>query len=199
MEPFRTLTAVAAPLPAANVDTDQIIPARFLFKARREGFAAELFSDLRQPEGSNQPFVLDRPDYARAQILVAERNFGCGSSREHAVWALWDGGIRAVIAPSFGDIFYNNALKNGLLPVVLPPERVATLLAILAERPGSTITVDLAAQSIAAPDGRTDAFAIDPLQKESLIEGLDDIDLTLRYRDRMDAFEREHDRAHPWL
>ncbi|NNM73101.1 3-isopropylmalate dehydratase small subunit [Enterovirga aerilata] len=198
MEPFRTLSAVAAPLPSANVDTDQIIPARFLWKARRDGFADTLFSDLRSGRDGGT-FVLDRPEFAHARILVAERNFGCGSSREHAVWALWDGGIRAVVAPSFGDIFYNNALKNGLLPVVLPPERVAALLEILSARPGSIVTIDLAAQTVTGPDGHADRFEIDPLRKECLLEGLDDIDLTLRYRDRMEAFEREHDRRHPWL
>jgi 3-isopropylmalate/(R)-2-methylmalate dehydratase small subunit len=198
MEPFRTLAAVSAPLPTANVDTDQIIPARFLWKARKDGFADTLFSDLRGDPGG-KTFVLDRPDYAGARILVADRNFGCGSSREHAVWALWDSGFRAVIAPSFGDIFYNNALKNGLLPVVLSADRVSTLLEMLAAHPGSSITIHLAAQTVTAPDGLSDRFEIDPLQKECLIEGLDDIDLTLRYQDRIDAFEREHDRRLPWL
>ncbi len=198
MEPFRTLSSVAAPLPSANVDTDQIIPARFLWKARKDGFADTLFSDLRSDRGG-EAFVLDRPEYAEARILVAERNFGCGSSREHAVWALWDGGIRAVVAPSFGDIFYNNALKNGLLPVVLTAERVATLQELLAADPARAVTIDLVEQTVIGPDGRSDRFEIDPLQKECLIEGLDDIDLTLRYRDRMDVFEREHALRLPWL
>ena len=187
----------AAPFPAANVDTDQIIPARFLWKARKDGFADTLFGDLRAD--GTETFVLDRPEYREARILVAERNFGCGSSREHAVWALWDGGFRAVIAPSFGDIFFNNSLKNGLLPIVLPAARVAALLNELARRPGARVAVDLAAQAVTGPDGRVDRFEIDPLQKESLLEGLDDIDLTLRYRDRLDAFERAHDGRLPWL
>ena len=197
MEPFRRLDAVAAPLPTANVDTDQIIPARFLWKARKDGFADTLFGDLRSASG--ETFWLDRPGYEAAEILVAERNFGCGSSREHAVWALWDGGFRAVIAPSFGDIFFNNSLKNGLLPIVLPAARVGALMDALARDPGARIAVDLAAQTVTGPDGGVYRFEIDALQKESLLEGLDDIDLTLRYRDRMDAFEREHDRALPWL
>lgn len=197
MEPFRKLDAVAAPLPVANVDTDQIIPARFLWKSRKDGFADTLFGDVRSTRG--ETFVLDKPAYRAAEILVAERNFGCGSSREHAVWALWDGGIRAVIAPSFGDIFFNNSLKNGLLPIVLPAGRVAALLDGLAREPGGRVAVDLSAQTVTGPDGAVDRFEIDALQKESLLDGLDDIDLTLRYRDRMDAFERDHDRRLPWL
>lgn len=197
MEPFRRLDAVAAPLPVANVDTDQIIPARFLWKARRDGFSDTLFADLRaDPE---EPFVLDRPAYRDARILVAERNFGCGSSREHAVWALWDGGFRVVVAPSFGDIFHTNALKNGFLPVRLSPKRVAAILGELARDPGCRMVVDLEGQTVTGPDGVEDRFEIDALQKESLTEGLDDIDLTLRYRDRIDAFERDHDKIHPWL
>jgi 3-isopropylmalate/(R)-2-methylmalate dehydratase small subunit len=200
MEPFRMLDAVAAPLPAANVDTDQILPARFLFKARKEGFAAELFGDLRQAaRAEGDAFLLDRPEYRDARILVADRNFGCGSSREHAIWALWDAGIRTVLAPSFGDIFFNNALKNGLLPVVLPEARIDELLYQLRERPGRRMVVDLAAQTVDGPDGRVDHFEIAPLSKECLLEGLDDIELTLRYRDRIDAFEKQHERRLPWL
>ncbi len=200
MEPFRTLDAVAAPLPAANVDTDQILPARFLFKARKEGFAEELFGDLREAaRAGGDAFLLDRPEYQEARILVADRNFGCGSSREHAVWALWDAGIRTVLAPSFGDIFFNNSLKNGLLPVVLSEARIGELLDHLREHPGSRIVVDLAGQMVTGPDGRVDSFDIAPLPKECLLEGLDDIELTLRYRDRMDTFEKEHERRLPWL
>ena len=200
MEPFRNLDAVAAPLAMANVDTDQIIPARFLWKARRDGFASDLFHDLRhgRPEGE-EPFVLDREGYRAAAILVADRNFGCGSSREHAVWALHDAGIRSVIAPTFGDIFYNNALKNGFLPIVLPPERVEGLLAALEREPGAHIAIDLNGQTVRGPDGTVDRFDIDPLRKVSLLEGLDDIDLTFRYRDRIAAFEAEYDRRLTWV
>src|SRR5215813_12358175 len=148
MEPFKPLHAVAAPLPVPNIDTDQIIPARFLWRKRGDGWGHLLFHDLRfHDDGSARPqFVLNHPHYQAAQILVAERNFGCGSSREHAVWALFDYGIRAVMAPSFGDIFFNNALQNGLLPVVLPAPDVAALLAALQQNPGARVGVDLEAQ-----------------------------------------------------
>ena len=155
MEPFKPLQAVAAPLAVSNIDTDQIIPARFLWRKRSEGWGHLLFNDLRfNDDGSPRAhFVLTRPEYRDAQILVADRNFGCGSSREHAVWALYDYGIRTVIAPSFGDIFFNNSLQNGLLPVVLPDTTVAALLAALEQAPGTQIGIDLAAQHVSAPDG----------------------------------------------
>src|SRR5215813_1827103 len=164
MEPFKPLQAVAAPLAVPNIDTDQIIPARFLWRKRSEGWGHLLFNDLRfKDDGSPRPqFVLNRPEYRNAQILVADRNFGCGSSREHAVWALYDYGIRTVIAPSFGDIFFNNSLQNGLLPIVLPAERVEALRTMLEQAPGTRLSVDLAAQIVAGPDGAIDRFEIDP-------------------------------------
>ncbi len=157
MKPFETLDSIAVPVPQANIDTDQILPARYLQKPRSDDFGAYLFRDLRaRSPGSNQPpFVLDREPYGAGRILVAQRNFGCGSSREHAVWALYDHGFRAVLAPSFGDIFASNALKNGLLPIVLPAAVIADLLRALAAKPGSRVKVDLATQTVVAPDGTT--------------------------------------------
>src|SRR3954453_17612095 len=155
MEPFKNLEAVAAPLDATNVDTDQIIPARFLWQQRKDGNGELLFNDLRlnQDKSPRRDFVLNRPEYRGARILVAGRNFGCGSSREHAVWALYDAGFRSVVAPSFGDIFYNNCFQNGLLPIVLPAERVAALMEGLRARPGASIGIDLPAQTVTGPDG----------------------------------------------
>jgi 3-isopropylmalate/(R)-2-methylmalate dehydratase small subunit len=189
MEPFRTLDGVAVPLPMANVDTDQITPARFLWRPRREGYADVLFHDLRR----STDFPLDRPAYRGAGILVAERNFGCGSSREHAVWALVDAGFRAVVAPSFGDIFFNNSFKNGLLPIRLPGERVAALRAALERSPGARIAVDLAAQNVTGPDGAVDRFEIDPFRKELLTEGVDEIEFTLRHAAAIAAFEAAYE------
>ena len=188
MEPFVRLDAVAMPLPRANVDTDQIVPARFLKKPRSENFGAFLFHDLR----ADPAFVLNQPAYAGARIVVAGRNFACGSSREHAVWALWDGGFRAAIAPSFSDIFSSNALKNGFLPVVLPNEAVEQILATLANTPGTRLTVDLQAQSVIAPGG-THHFEIAPFPKRCLIEGLDEIGYTLGQIEQVAAFERQYD------
>src|SRR5262249_30284431 len=187
MEPFRRLDAVAAPIGVPNVDTDQIIPARFLWRKRRDGFGLLLFHDWRFTDsGAPQPdFVLNRVAYQDARIVVADRNFGCGSSREHAVWALYDYGIRAVVAVSFGDIFFNNSFQNGLLPVVLPAERVATLRALLEQSPGSHVAVDLRAQTVAGPDGAIDRFDIDPFRKECLLAGADDISFTLGHRERI--------------
>lgn len=181
MEAFRTLEAVAAPLQAANVDTDQVIPARFIQKPRDNDFGAWLFLDVRRDaDGQPRPdFVLNLPAYADARILVAGRNFGCGSSREHAVWALADAGIRAVIAPSFGDIFQGNALKNGLLPVVLPEATVAALQAGLRATPGARVRLDLLLQVVQGPGIAATGFAIDPFARWCLLEGLDEIGYTL--------------------
>jgi 3-isopropylmalate/(R)-2-methylmalate dehydratase small subunit len=176
------------PLPRANVDTDQIVPARFLKKPRSENFGAYLFHDLR----ADPAFVLNLPAYKEARIVVAGRNFACGSSREHAVWALADGGFRAAIAPSFSDIFSSNALKNGFLPVVLPEETVAAILAALAQAPGTRLTVDLEAQNVIAPGG-THRFEIAPFPKKCLIEGLDEIGYTLGQIDQVAAFERRYE------
>ncbi|MGY2049627.1 3-isopropylmalate dehydratase small subunit [Methylobacterium sp. JK268] len=195
MQPFTTLTAVAIPLHVANIDTDQILPARFLKKPRSAGYGAFLFHDERR-RGDAVP--LDAPAYAGAGILVADHNFGCGSSREGAVYALVDGGIRCVIAPSFGDIFASNAAKNGLLTVALLEERAAALRARLAASPGATLTVDLPAERITDPDGAAIPFEIDPFRKRCLVEGLDDIDLTLEHAAAIDAYEARAARETPW-
>ena len=185
MEPLTDLTAVALPIARANVDTDQIVPARYLQKPRSDNFGEYLFRDVREdPE-----FVLNDPAYGAARIVVAERNFGCGSSREHAVWALYDYGFRAAIAPSFGDIFASNAIKNGFLPVRLAETVVADLLAQLATRKGAQITVDLASQTVIAPGGSIHRFDIDRFAKRCLLEGLDEIGYTMTLLDKVAEFE----------
>ena len=191
MEAFRQLDAVAAPLARVNVDTDQIVPALYLQKPRSADFGAFLFRDVRHDAAGarRDDFPLNAPAYADARILVAGRNFGCGSSREHAVWALCDGGFRAVIAPSFGDIFFSNALKNGLLPVCLPEERVAGLLDTLRHAPGTRLCIDLVALSVSAPDGSRASFSLDPFARHCLLEGLDELDYTLGQSARIEAFE----------
>jgi 3-isopropylmalate/(R)-2-methylmalate dehydratase small subunit len=201
MEPFKTLNAVAAPLPIPNVDTDQVTPARFLWRKRSDGWGQLLFNDLRfNDDGSpKSKFVLNRPEFRDARILVAGRNFGCGSSREHAVWALYDYGIRAVIAPSFGDIFYSNSLQNGLLPVVLPAPAVDAFLAGLESAPGTHIEVDLEAQHVLGPDGSTHRFEIDPFRKSCLIAGADEVAFTLSLGEQLDAFENAYERNVSWL
>jgi 3-isopropylmalate/(R)-2-methylmalate dehydratase small subunit len=192
MKPFVRLHAVALPVAQPNVDTDQILPARYLQKLRDDDFGQYLFRDLRhRKDGSEDPgFLLNRPAYRAARVVVAERNFACGSSREHAVWALHDYGIRAVIAPSFGDIFHANALKNGLLPVVLPAAAVAAMLEALLAQPGSAVGVDLEAQIVACPTGRTHAFAVDPFSRHCLLNGLDELDYTLGQVERIAEYER---------
>jgi 3-isopropylmalate/(R)-2-methylmalate dehydratase small subunit len=200
MQKFERLESVAAPLDVANVDTDQIIPARFLWRPRADGYGALLFNDLRTSEdGAPKPdFVLNRPAYQAANILVADRNFGCGSSREHAVWALMDAGIRVVIAPSFGDIFFNNSFKNGLLPIVLPQARCAELRAALARHPGAKLAVDLEAQTVSEGSG-SDRFDIDPFRKQLLLSGMDDITFTLSQADNIAAFEKRFAAEMPWV
>ena len=196
MTPFTTRTAVAVPLDIVNVDTDRIVPARFLRRPRSDGYGNFLFHDLRE---GDRDFVLDRPEYRDAKILVAAENFGCGSSREAAVWALAGTGLRAWIAPSFGDIFFENSVKNGALPIVLPPGRVAALREQLKAEPGREVTIDLRAQTVVFPDGSVERFEIDPFRKECLVEGIDEIDLTLRYADAIANHEaRARDEA-PWL
>jgi 3-isopropylmalate/(R)-2-methylmalate dehydratase small subunit len=201
MEPFTRLDAAAVPIGVPNIDTDQIIPARFLWRKRRDGWGHLLFHDLRfNDAGTPKPeFVLNRDAYRDARILVADRNFGCGSSREHAVWALYDYGIRAVLAPSFGDIFFNNSFQNGLLPVVLPAERVAALRAMLEQSPGSHIAVDLEGQTTTGPDGVVDRFEIDPFRKDRLLAGTDDISFTLGQSERIAAFENAYEAKVRWL
>lgn len=196
MEPFTTLTAVAVPLDLVNVDTDRIVPARFLRRPRSEGYQNFLFHDLREGE---RDFVLDRPEYRGAGILVAAENFGCGSSREAAVWALAGSGLRAWIAPSFGDIFFENSFKNGALAVVLPLERVAALREQLRARPGSEVTIDLPAQTVTFPDGAVERFEVDPFRKECLVAGIDEIELTLRHAHAIEAYEAQARAATPWL
>jgi len=200
MQPFTELHAKAAPLDIANVDTDQIIPKQFLKTVEREGLARGLFYDLRfdvqgQPKAG---FVLDDPRFAGAAILVAGDNFGCGSSREHAPWALQDFGIRCVISTSFADIFYNNCIENGLLPVVLPE---AAVRALMAEAKGGNhvFSVDLAAQDVTAPSGQKFRFEIDPARKEKLLGGLDSIGETLRHKADIDTYEARHAMTEPWL
>src|SRR6266699_476989 len=170
MQPFTTLSGVAAPLPMVNVDTDMIIPKQFLKTTKRTGLGSALFFEMRtRPDGSENPdFVLNKPAYKKAQILVAGANFGCGSSREHAPWALLDFGIRCVIAPSFADIFYNNCFKNGILPITLPEARVNELIRFLLELPGAEMTIDLPAQTVLGPDRKADKFDIDPFRKHCL-------------------------------
>ncbi|MEJ8810843.1 3-isopropylmalate dehydratase small subunit [Variovorax ureilyticus] len=194
MEVFTQLDAVAAPLARNNVDTDQIVPALYLQKPRADNFGDYLFRDVRHDAQGRRrdDFVLNQPAFAEAHILVAGRNFGCGSSREHAVWALHDGGFRAVIAPSFGDIFFSNALKNGLLPVRLPEEAVHALLAALSEAPGTHLRIDLETQQVTDLQGRTHAFDIDPFPRHCLLHGIDEIDYTLAQHARIEAFERTH-------
>jgi 3-isopropylmalate dehydratase small subunit len=200
MKPFTQLTGTAAPLPIANVDTDQIIPKQFLKTVSREGLARGLFYDLKtRADGSPDPdFVLNKPAYAKASILIARENFGCGSLREHAPWALLDQGLTCVIAPSFADIFYNNCFKNGLLPVTLPREVVDQLID-QAGGPNHVFTVDLAAQTVTAPDGKVHKFDIDQGRKASLLAGLDDIGETLQHAGAISAFEEKRKLAQPWL
>ncbi|HEX6972221.1 MAG TPA: 3-isopropylmalate dehydratase small subunit [Limnochordia bacterium] len=194
MEPFVRVTGLVAPLDRVNVDTDQIIPKQFLKRIERTGFGQFLFYDWRfRPDGSPDPdFVLNEPRYAGAQILLARNNFGCGSSREHAPWALLDFGFRCLIAPSFADIFYNNCFKNGILPVVLPEADVDALFEKTFSRPGYRLTVDLEACTVTDETGWTRRFEIDPFRRECLLEGLDDIGLTLRHEAAIQAYEAAH-------
>jgi 3-isopropylmalate/(R)-2-methylmalate dehydratase small subunit len=196
MKPFEALDSVAVPILQANLDTDQILPARYLQKPRSDDFGQYLFRDLRlRKDGAEVPeFVLNRPPYRHGRVMVGRRNFGCGSSREHAVWALYDYGFRAVIAPSFGDIFFSNALKNGLLPIRLPVETVDKLLDQIAAEQGAQVKVDLVAQTVVGPDGTTHPFAIDPFAKHCLINGIDELDYTLSQMQRIVEFERLNDR-----
>ncbi len=200
MQPFSELHARAAPLDVANLDTDQIIPKQFLKTVEREGLAKGLFYDLRfDPEGRPKPgFVLNDPHYAGAGVLIAGDNFGCGSSREHAPWALLDYGIRCVIAPSFADIFYGNCFQNGLLPIALPEDEVKALMEE-AKGGNHVFSVDLAAQTVTAPSGKSFRFEIDPSRKEKLLQGLDSIGETLEHKADIDAFEGRRAIAQPWL
>jgi 3-isopropylmalate/(R)-2-methylmalate dehydratase small subunit len=201
MDKFTTLRGVAAPLPMINVDTDMIIPKQFLKTIRRTGLGRNLFNDMRfRPDGAEiADFVLNKPAYRKASVLIAGDNFGCGSSREHAPWALLDFGIRCVIAPSFADIFFNNCFKNGILPVALPKEVVDGLMTQAEQGSNAVFTVDLAAQTVTGPDGTAHRFEIDPFRKRCLLEGLDDIGLTLEKRAAIDGFEARQRGGQPWL
>ena len=194
MQPFSTLISTAVPMRAENVDTDQIIPARYLTAVTKAGMGDGLFAAWRyETDGSPKPdFVLNVPDYQGAEILIAGRNFGSGSSREHAVWALTEYGFRAVIAPGFADIFYNNSLKNGLLPVTLPEDQVAMLWDLVEEQPDTTISIDLDAQTVTLPDGQRAGFAIDPYRKVCLLKGLDDLGYLLEQAPAIAAYEASH-------
>lgn len=200
MEPFTTLSATAAPIDILNCDTDRIIPARFLRKPREPGFERWLFHDMRfDAEGNERPeFILNQPAYRNARILVADANYGCGSSREAAVYVMYDYGIRSVIAPSFGDIHYGNALQNGFLPIVLTDEECQRLRAQLHEKPGAEIRIDLPAQTVTGPDGTVYKFDIDPAAKERLVKGLDDVGLVLQHIERIEGFEERYFEEQPW-
>src|SRR5690554_7359544 len=210
MKPFNTLDGIVAPLDRANVDTDAIIPKQFLKSIKRSGFGPNLFDEWRyldvgQPgrDNSHRPknpdFVLNQPRYEGAQVLLARENFGCGSSREHAPWALEDYGFRVLIAPSFADIFFNNSFKNGLLPIVLPADQVARLFDEVAATPGYQLEINLERQVVIKPDGSELAFDIDPFRKHCLLNGLDDIGITLEKAEKIREFEARHLARFPWL
>jgi 3-isopropylmalate/(R)-2-methylmalate dehydratase small subunit len=201
MDKFTTLTGIAAPMPLVNIDTDMIIPKQFLKTIARTGLGVNLFDEMRYTlDGAEIPgFVLNQPAYRKAEIIVAGDNFGCGSSREHAPWALLDFGIRCVISTSFADIFYNNCFKNGILPVVLPPEAVATLMADAQKGANARMTVDLEAQTVTSADGHSFAFEVDAFKKHCLLNGLDDIGLTLEKVRAIDTFEAQAAQARPWV
>ncbi|MDX2284068.1 MAG: 3-isopropylmalate dehydratase small subunit [Bacteroidia bacterium] len=193
MQPFTTLTAVAAPMDRVNVDTDQIIPKQFLKRIERSGFGQFLFFDWRYEDDGRTPcpdFELNAPALTDAKILVVGKNFGCGSSREHAPWALHDYGFSAIVAPSYADIFYNNCFKNGILPVTLPEEQVYDLMGRLQAAPGSEVTVDLIRRVVEGPGGFSASFEVDPFRRECLLNGWDDIGLTLRHETAITAFEQ---------
>jgi 3-isopropylmalate/(R)-2-methylmalate dehydratase small subunit len=201
MEKFTTLTGIAAPMPLVNIDTDMIIPKQYLKTIQRTGLGRALFDELRYfPDGTENPdFVLNQPAYRNAQILVVGDNFGCGSSREHAPWALLDFGIRCLISTAFADIFYANCFKNGILPVVLPRATVDHLMEDARKGANARITVDLAAQTVTASDGTVFAFEIDPFRKHCLLNGLDEIGLTLEKASAIDAYEARAAKARPWV
>jgi 3-isopropylmalate/(R)-2-methylmalate dehydratase small subunit len=200
MDKFTTLTGVAAPMPLVNIDTDMIIPKQFLKTIQRSGLGKNLFDEMRYTQdGAEIPdFVLNQPAYRKAEIIVAGDNFGCGSSREHAPWALLDFGIRCVISTSFADIFFNNCFKNGILPVVLPQDAVDYLMDDARKGANARITVDLETQTVTASDGKTYAFEVDAFKKHCLMNGLDDIGLTLEKANAIDSFEAKNATLRPW-
>ncbi|EDM73275.1 hypothetical protein RAZWK3B_03605 [Roseobacter sp. AzwK-3b] len=201
MEKFKTLTGVAAPMPLINVDTDMIIPKQFLKTIKRSGLGKNLFDEMRYDDDGNErpDFVLNKPQYRDAEILVAGENFGCGSSREHAPWAIKDFGIRCVIAPSFADIFFNNCFKNGILPIALPQDKVDILMKDAEKGSNARMIVDLENQTLTTSDGETIAFEVDQFKKHCLLEGLDDIGLTLEKASAIDTFEASAATSRPWV
>ena len=201
MEKFTTLSGIAAPMPLVNIDTDMIIPKQFLKTIKRSGLGANLFDEMRFTlEGDEIPdFVLNKPQYREAQILVAGDNFGCGSSREHAPWAIADFGIRCVVSTSFADIFYNNCFKNGILPIVLPEDQRDMLMKDAEKGSNARIEVDLEAQTITASDGTTFNYEVDAFKKHCLLNGLDDIGLTMEKAGSIDSYEAEASAARPWV
>ena len=201
MQKFTTLTGVAAPMPLVNIDTDMIIPKQFLKTIKRSGLGANLFDEMRFDREGNEieDFVLNKPAYRNAEILVAGDNFGCGSSREHAPWALLDFGIRAVISTSFADIFFNNCFKNGILPIVLPQEQVDVLMKEAEKGANARITVDLEKQEVSTSDGEVFQFEVDAFKKHCLLNGLDDIGLTMEKAASIDAFEAKAAQERPWV
>ena len=201
MDKFTTLTGIAAPMPLVNIDTDMIIPKQFLKTIKRSGLGVNLFDEMRYDRDGNEipDFVLNQPAYRDAEILIAGDNFGCGSSREHAPWALLDFGIRCVISTSFADIFFNNCFKNGILPVVLPQEAVDALTDDAANGANARVTVDLESQTVTSPDGTVYHFEVDAFRKHCLLNGLDDIGLTMEKAASIDTFEDQMAQARPWI
>ena len=201
MDKFTTITGIAAPMPLVNIDTDMIIPKQFLKTIQRSGLGKNLFDEMRYTQdGAEIPdFVLIREPYRKAEIIVAGDNFGCGSSREHAPWALLDFGIRCVISTSFADIFFNNCFKNGILPIVLPQEAVDVLMEDAKKGGNARMTVDLEAQTVSSSDGVTFAFEVDPFRKHCLLNGLDDVGLTLEKASSIDSFESRAKVLRPWV
>ena len=201
MEKFEKLTGIAAPMPLVNIDTDMIIPKVFLKTIKRSGLGVNLFDEMRYDRDGNEipDFVLNKPQYREAEILVAGDNFGCGSSREHAPWALQDFGIKAVISTSFADIFFNNCFKNGILPIVLPPEQVEVLMKDAEKGANARMTVDLEAQEITTSDGQVFTFEVDAFKKHCLLNGLDDIGLTMEKSAAIDSFEAQAAQSRPWI
>jgi len=201
MDKFTTITGVAAPLPLVNIDTDMIIPKQYLKTIKRTGLGVALFDEMRYTQDGKEipDFVLNQPAYRDAQILVAGENFGCGSSREHAPWALLDFGIRCVVAPSYADIFYNNCFKNGILPIALPQEEVDRVMEDARRGENARVSVDLEAQTVTLSDGSVIGFEIDPFRKHCLLNGLDDIGLSLEKVAHIDAFEATASATRPWV
>ncbi|AOZ68105.1 3-isopropylmalate dehydratase small subunit [Rhodobacter xanthinilyticus] len=201
MQKFEKLTGIAAPMPLVNIDTDMIIPKVFLKTIKRSGLGVNLFDEMRYDRAGNElpDFVLNKPQYRNASILIAGDNFGCGSSREHAPWALADFGIKVIVSTSFADIFFNNCFKNGMLPIVLPQEQVDLLMKDAEKGSNARMTVDLEAQQITTSDGTVIDFEVDPFKKHCLIEGLDDIGLTLEKAAAIDSFEAQAAQSRPWV